>query len=226
MPNIEGMISRGYFPKELPPPFTTHYYGSFLASNHSTLPSRFIQNNEPAKILSHNLARSGSLRRKLGIPNPMHFYRLTSFIIDNWQELHRSAARSRFSLTTPVDGYLRRALEPQYSLTERSIRRAQLRSTSRYILHADISRFYPSIYTHSIPWGIHTKAVAKVDHSVHLIGNILDRLVRNAQDRQTMGIPIGPDTSLLIAEIILSAIDNRLLERQITNGFRYIGICQ
>jgi hypothetical protein len=37
-----------------------------------------------------------------------------------------------------------------------------------------------------------------------------------------MGIPIGPDTSLLLAEIILSALDTRLTERGITSGFRYI----
>lgn len=222
MPSLEGLISRGYFPRELPPAFTPRVFGAFLASNLSTLPTSFEQNNDPAKLLSHNLARSGSLRRKLGVPNPVHFFKLASFVVDNWQELWRYASLSSFSLTTPVDGFLRRAIERQYSLTERPVRRAHLRSTSRYILHADINRFYPSVYTHSIPWAIHTKAVAKTNRSDHLIGNRLDRLVRNAQDGQTMGIPIGPDTSLLIAEIVLSAIDTRLSERGITAGFRYI----
>jgi hypothetical protein len=37
-----------------------------------------------------------------------------------------------------------------------------------------------------------------------------------------MGIPIGPDSSLLIAEIILSAVDRELRAQGLTNGFRYI----
>ncbi len=198
MLNIEGIISRGYFPREVPPSFTTRIYGSFLGNNISTLPACFNQNNPSAKISTHNLARSGTLRRKLGIPNPVHYYNLASFVVDNWNELHRLASLSSFSMTTPVEGFLGRAIERQHSLNERSIRRAQLRSTSRYILQADINQFYPSI------------------------GNRFDRLVRNSQDSQTMGIPIGPDISLLIAEIILNTVDANLYDREIRHGFRYI----
>jgi hypothetical protein len=50
----------------------------------------------------------------------------------------------------------------------------------------------------------------------------MDKLVRNGQDRQTLGIPIGPDTSLLIAEIVLSAVDVALERSGPVNGFRYI----
>ena len=31
----------------------------------------------------------------------------------------------------------------------------------KYIFHTDIANFYPSIYTHSISWAIHTKEIAK-----------------------------------------------------------------
>ncbi len=88
-----------------------------------------------------------SLRRKLGIPNPILFYQLARCVVDNWSDLQRHAAQSPYSLTTPVDGYIERAIARPHGLTERPIRRAQLRSTSRYILVADINRFYPSLYT-------------------------------------------------------------------------------
>ena len=39
------------------------------------------------------------------------------------------------------------------------------------------------------------------------MGNDLDKLLQNCQEGQTNGIPIGPDTSLLIAEIILTRVD-------------------
>ncbi len=55
-----------------------------------------------------------------------------------------------------------------------------------------------------------------------LLGNLLDLAIRNGQDKQTIGIPIGPDTSLAVAEIILSSIDNKLGSVVTKREFRYI----
>jgi hypothetical protein len=77
---------------------------------------------------------------------------------------------------------------------------------------ADVSRFYPSIYTHTIPWAINGKDAAKRDtksSSSTIFGNRLDFTIRQAQERQTIGIPVGPDTSRVTAEIILSRVDKR-----------------
>ncbi len=78
---------------------------------------------------------------------------------------------------------------------------------------ADISEFYHSIYTHSIPWALHTKATAKANRGLQLFGNAIDKLIRESQDGQTMGIPIGPDSSFVIAEILLTTIDAELVRR-------------
>jgi hypothetical protein len=64
-------LERRYFPRELPPHFTTAAFGAFIAiqAQRATLQA-------PAKswsrCVAHNLARPGSLRRPLKIPNPMH----------------------------------------------------------------------------------------------------------------------------------------------------------
>jgi hypothetical protein len=50
----------------------------------------------------------------------------------------------------------------------------------------------------------------------------LDHVVRNGQHQQTKGIPIGPDTSLVLAEILLTAVDLQLYNRGIRVGFRYL----
>jgi hypothetical protein len=103
--------------------------------------------------------------------------------------------------------------------------RARNRSGSVAIVLADISEFYHSIYTHSIPWALHTKAVAKANmraRGAALLGDEIDKLVRKAQDDQTMGIPIGPDTSFIIAELVLAAADRELLDRvPHARGLRY-----
>lgn len=101
--------------------------------------------------------------------------------------------------------------------------RARSRVASRYLLTTDLSQFYPSIYTHSIPWSLHTKSVAKARQNDYtLLGNVLDLATRNGQYRQTAGIPIGTDTSLVIAEAILSSVDAKLGVAIAKRGFRYI----
>ena len=56
-----------------------------------------------------------------------------------------------------------------------------------------------------------------------LLGNQLDRLLRQSQEQQSVGIPIGPDSSLVIAEIVLSAVDTVLHNRiPGLNGLRYM----
>lgn len=48
---------------------------------------------------------------------------------------------------------------------------------------------------------------------MRLLGNRLDRAIQSAQHGQTVGIPIGPDTSLVIAEVILSSLEQNLRSR-------------
>jgi hypothetical protein len=80
----------------------------------------------------------------------------------------------------------------------------------------DVARCFPSIYTHSIPWAIHGHEASKKDRnwdSDSVYANRLDFVVRQAQDGQTVGIPVGPDTSRVISEIVLSAIDKEFITR-------------
>jgi hypothetical protein len=95
---------------------------------------------------------------------------------------------------------------------------------SRYVLKADISRFYPTLYTHSIPWALHTKEVAKAKKKdSSLLGNLIDSATQATQHQQTLGIPVGPDTSDLIAEILGVALDQRMQEVfPDLKGFRYV----
>ncbi|WPL83219.1 RNA-directed DNA polymerase [Bordetella hinzii] len=84
--------------------------------------------------------------------------------------------------------------------------------TYRYthIVTADIKRFYPSIYTHSIAWAIHGKSFIRRPKNLHNfdhVGNRLDKLFQNANDGCTNGIPIGPVVSDLIGELIAAAVD-------------------
>jgi hypothetical protein len=79
------------------------------------------------------------------------------------------------------------------------------------LLTADVAEFYRSVYTHAIPWALHTKQVAKENRrDATLAGNQIDIAVRRCQRDETMGIPVGPDTSFVIGEFLLATIDSRL----------------
>ena len=82
-----------------------------------------------------------------------------------------------------------------------------------YVMHTDISDCYGSIYTHSIPWAIHTKTFAKENRGMNHIGNLIDKYIRNMTYGQTNGIPQGSILMDFIAEMILGYADLKLAQK-------------
>lgn len=83
----------------------------------------------------------------------------------------------------------------------------------KYVVKADISKCFPSIYTHAISWAL----VGKLEAKKHRGGkyknewyNQIDSACQSMRDGETHGILIGPHTSNLISEIILTTVDNQL----------------
>src|SRR3989339_395024 len=80
-----------------------------------------------------------------------------------------------------------------------------------YVLHTDITDCYGSIYTHSIPWAIHTKPVAKANRGPNEnLGNVIDKHLRDMAFGQTNGIPQGSVLMDFIAEMVLGYADTEL----------------
>jgi hypothetical protein len=112
------------------------------------------------------------------------------------------------SRQTPKGG---RALEIS-SHNQLEIERLNRLAGYRFIAKTDISRFYHSIYTHSIAWAFHGKDIAKKDRkfdSSKVYFNRLDFILRQRQDSQTFGVPVGPDASELICTSINTDFHSR-----------------
>jgi hypothetical protein len=192
----------------------------------SGLPSDFTkERSEWCDFVPYSLSRPGSLRRRLAIINPLLYFRLAKFIVDNQTVLLRKAADSHLSLGKVVlspGGWLRRANR----IGAISQHRATRRVGEHFLLAADVSRFYPSIYTHTIEWAITSKAEAKRRLRTRprrpSVDSALDALVQACQNGQTRGIPIGPVASMLISEILLTRVDAKLKVRKLLHGFRYV----
>ncbi len=88
-----------------------------------------------------------------------------------------------------------------------------------YIFCTDIVDCYGSLYTHSIPWALHSKDKAKKKKgSNKLLGNRIDKILREMAYGQTNGIPQGSSLMDFVAEIVLGYIDCQLINQINKNG--------
>jgi hypothetical protein len=144
------------------------------------------------------------------VPNPIAHLLLTRAIADNYIDLRRRARASSLTLSPPVFEWSgsRALMRPSVDLRDQF--RVDLSSRREEYVAADVRAFFHSIYTHGIPWAIYGKRWAKQNRGLAHYGNLIDLLCRNAQDGQTIGLPVGPDTSRLLAEVVASAIDTQL----------------
>jgi hypothetical protein len=150
---------------------------------------------------------------------------LSRALADNYVDLRRKARASKITLSPPVFDWSGSRAMMRQSVEIRDDFRVHLSSRREEYVAADLRAFFHSIYTHAIPWAIHGKDFAKQNRGLSHYGNLIDLLCRNAQDGQTLGLPVGPDTSRLIAEIVASAVDVRLQQRLgigVRDASRYI----
>jgi len=213
------LVSKGYFPEELPPSFSAIDLYKVITNPNFKLENYEEGKNSTSKVLPFSIPKVKSHRRILGIPGPFHFVQLAQCIIQNEKAINAEMALSTFSIykSHQNDSEKRYIGKPNFKAL---VKQRILRSTGyRYLLSVDINRFYPSIYTHSIPWAAHGKTFAKKNRGQNFYGNTLDKFCRNCQDGQTLGLPIGPDTSRIISELILSSVDKKLAEYMVNIPF-------
>jgi hypothetical protein len=97
------------------------------------------------------------------------------------------------------------------------------------VLVADIANFFHTIYSHSLPWAVIGKQSVKDTMDLdrqdpqrkslnsHWVSR-LDTAVQRGNSRETFGIPVGPDTSRIIAELLLSGLHSDITFADILKG--------
>ena len=214
------LLTRGYFHDRVIPPLSSTELSPAVPDvvAHITpmivnaTNNKFRLNVARTRAVLHSVPKRKHLRRILTIPHPLPYAILCELIESNWTPISNICASSTISLSVPAVSSTR-AVTSTFQRSDEAQFRSRASVGMRYVLKTDLTRFYPSIYTHSIPWAIHGKAAARNDPQNTLYGNRLDTCVREMQDKQTGGIPIGPDTSFIIGEIIGSRIDQELALR-------------
>ncbi|MCK5542570.1 MAG: RNA-directed DNA polymerase [Desulfobacterales bacterium] len=173
-----------------------------------------------------SIPKPGLARNIIKISNPLHQGKISEVIASNYTDIESIFEKSTFSTTKPIIeqevGQGKRAVKhDNYGHFKESCVVNSFKFSIQ--LKTDISKFYPSIYTHSIPWVTfggkkkykRNRALNQNDSQkvTSIYGDDIDNRLMWCQNQQTMGIPIGPDTSFIVAEVIACHIDELLEKR-------------
>jgi len=219
----KSLLTNGLFSDKIIPLFTGKSFCKFVSSTPSFVRSN---KNKGYGLISHRLVDHKNSIRIFKIPHP-HPYailcqeiknswnEITSIIESNWQNKKINALHVRKMKSNPecvfCMDYSSRMGEISDILLENAIGK-------KYMLRADISNCFPSIYSHSIAWAVVGRKEAFNTRNSNTWYKKLDQAVMNAQEKESIGLPIGPHSSNVISDLILSVIDRKLLD----NGFNFV----
>lgn len=205
----------GYFAPELPPCFSSRGLGAKGASLLSEIKRLPKVKGKPAyqQFVSEKATfyhpRFKNTDRLHSVVNPISHLLLSSIIAKKFHRLKKVEKESRFSLSQSVFDWSGQRALPRPIFSKRDEFTSQLSPRFEYTVTTDVRAFYPSILTRSIAWAVHGRDASKILSS-SLFANEIGLLVRNGQDGHTTGLPVGPDTSRILAEVVASRIDTEI----------------
>jgi Reverse transcriptase (RNA-dependent DNA polymerase) len=206
----------------------------------NTVPGQPKFEPEKEELINISFPKTELTDRTFGIIAPKIYHDIIWYVINDWETILKSLFRANnkihsYSFPIPITsktegelGNLRagRMIYEYLTMAENDL--VSEAYSYKYILKSDIKNFYPSIYTHSIAWAIHTKEMIRKKGNRNkfndYVGLVLDKLFQYSNDGCTNGIAIGPAISDLIAEIILSSVDTECSKIISSKGIDFIGV--
>ena len=218
----KALLGYGLFPEKLPPIFSSEEFYNYCILNKPSYAGKARQ------YVYYESMRNINIPRQMGIPVPMAYQKLCSFVSDIWEsELIPHFERKTSNQDFRVSRIHVRKMKNSSAVFEMSYKNwktddspeESILMNMKYVVRADISKCFPSIYTHSLAWALVGKDKAKrTKGDRKYFYNKLDHLVQINKDLETHGLLIGPHISNILAEIILCSVDYELVSK----GFKYI----
>ena len=220
---FDGLLGYGMFADKMPPCLSSESFLNFCKISNPT----YNQSKWHQYAIYSNI-RNTNIPRILGIPTPMAYYSMCLLLKNSWKDLQlhfRTKTQNEINKVSRI--HIRKIrgknhlFEMNYPVWKTDISPVpDYLIGSRYIVRADISQCFPSIYTHALPWALVGKDKARQQmgpgHNSKWF-NRIDSCASRMKDGQTHGLLIGPHASNLLAETILCAVDAELSPR-----FKYI----
>lgn len=214
---LEGLLGYGLFADKLPDVFTSEPFYQYYKSKGKP---KFDKKGHD--YVRYESIRDTNIPRPLGIPNPFAYANLCNEMSNNWDRLQsffdvetntHTYKLSRIHIRKMVSG--KHLFEMNYKHFEKDGTPEQkIIIPAKFHVAADISNCFPSMYSHSIPWALIGKPTSKTtkDDKTKWY-NILDFYLRTIKCDETNGMLIGPHSSNVFSEIILTKIDNILYQK-------------
>lgn len=239
------LLEEGYYPEQyiVPPSFKVNKFDLKASPYYAIDDSNPEQPKfEPDKeeLLNISFPKTELTDRTFGIIAPKIYHDIVWYLIADWDTFLKCLFRTNnkihsYSFPIPItsksEGELGnlRAGRMIYEFLEMAENDLVAEAYNyKYVLKSDIKNFYPSIYTHSIAWAIHSKETIRKRGNRNkyndYVGLVLDKLFQYSNDGCTNGIAIGPAISDLIAEVILSAIDTECSKVITAKDIDFIGV--
>jgi len=213
----KGLLSQGLFADKLPPIFSSEKFFSYCDSKGFPI----FQNGQ-RDYIRYSTMRNTNYSRVLGIPNPLAYSNLCNILSQYWDDIRLSLdghtqnqtfCNSQIHLRKQKNSERLFEMNTPYSERDKDLEcfLPTLPIAKRYRVTADISSCFPSIYTHCISWALVDKQTAKAKKTnKNEWFNKIDLYTRNMKFGETNGLLIGPHTSNLLSEIVLSCVDEEL----------------
>ena len=188
---------------------------------------------EPIKV---NISKPNGGNRFISISNPLALIPLDFYIMKNANDIlseqlepndkYYSSSSYDYDDEGIIVGYTydgETITEETEELVQRGFDNKELIthnicSGRYYHMSIDVSNFFNSIYSHSISWDL-------VNTQNKEIFENLDVLSRTLNRNETKGIIIGPYTSGIISEIVLSKIDRQIVNKYRDDDVSFVHFC-
>lgn len=213
----DRLIQYGLFSEKLPSVFDASTFLAFCKT-----PGRTPFSDKWYPYASYNSMRNINIPRPIGIPTPMGYERLCACLKDHWPLIQKHFINTTSTQTHIVSRIHIRKMHNTDALFEMNYKDWKADGTpepdlligKKYMVCADISKCFPSIYTHAIPWALVGKTTAKqYSKNKSAWYNQIDHFAQISKNGETHGLLIGPHTSNLLSEIILCKIDEALNQK-------------
>lgn len=222
----EGLLGYGMFADKLPPIFTSVAFYEYCLNNNPR-----YSDKQWYDYVCYNSMRNVNIPRAFGIPTPMKYQRLCLALRDNWERVKQHFHQQTDKFDYRVSRIHLRKMYGKKELFQMNYKNWRVdgnpetgllfiekQGASKYIVKADISTCFPSIYSHSLPWALAGKYVSKSNCTDSTLWyNQIDAACSSMKNGETHGLLIGPYSSNLLSEIILTTVDKKLYDM----GYRY-----
>jgi hypothetical protein len=237
----DWLLKEGYYAEQyiLPPCFAVDNFrlkrGPYFKIKKGKKRNEYLPTT--SELINVSYPKSQLTDRTFGIVEPKIYHDIVWHMRKHWDKIvkhlfHKDNKISSYSFPMPITkraesklGTLRagRLIYEFIEMAENDL--VAEAHNYKYQIKTDVKNFYPIVYTHSIAWALHTKPIARNDRFKYLrLGTVLDKLVQNANDGCTNGLPIGPVTSDLISEIILAAVDREFSKQVKSKRISCLGV--